>query len=95
MKTGLFLPFAAVTLICAQAVGQPSSPCPAPSISDCRGDRACISQAERLQAECTATQQRGNRPVVSVPEPPVILLLGAGVIGLALARRNRRKAQDR
>jgi PEP-CTERM motif len=92
MKTGLFLPFAALTLICAQAVGQPSSPCPEPSISDCRGDRACIREAQRLQAECRASQDRGNRPAVSVPEPAVMLLFGAGMVGLALARRNRRKA---
>jgi hypothetical protein len=91
MKTARFLPFAALVLIWGQAVGQPPSSCETPSIGACRGDRSCISEAERPQVECRATQDRGNRPVVSVPEPATFLLLGAGLIGIALSRHRRQR----
>jgi hypothetical protein len=52
-----------------------------PNASDvafCKGDQTCIRLA--LQ---------NNRPVVSVPEPSTLGLMGAGLLACALVRRRR------
>ena len=92
MKKSL-LPITALMLI---AWGQASSQVPSACqgivpISSCRGDRACITQAQQQQAVCRASQDVGNRPVVSVPEPATALLFGSALVGLALARKGKGK----
>jgi hypothetical protein len=84
------LPFTAMLLItCGQAFSQ-SADCNALyPISVCQGNQACITQAQQQRVECRANQ------VVTVPEPASVLLFASGLIGLALARKSRRKLGDR
>jgi hypothetical protein len=91
------LPITAVLLLaCGQAFSQPADFCQGMfPISVCQGNLTCITQAQQSQAECRASQERGNRPVMTVPEPETALLFATGLIALALARKSQRKAVNR
>ena len=95
MKKGL-LPITAVLLIASGQAFSQSVDCNALyPVSICQGDQACIAQAQQQRAECRASQEQGNRPAMTVPEPATALLFASGLIGLALARKRERKAGDR
>jgi hypothetical protein len=86
-------------------VGGPASSQPATcqnaSPATCGGDRACIREARRLQQQClnaevtVAPNVIGGPQTVSVPEPATAILLGTGLLGLALTLRKKASKQTK
>jgi hypothetical protein len=95
MNKGLLTITAVLVIASGQAFSQAADCNSLYPVSVCQGDQACITQAQQQRAECRASQEQGNRPVMTVPEPATALLFASGLIGLALARRRGRKAGDR
>jgi hypothetical protein len=77
-------------LLLAGSSAQPPDSCETQfSVSACRGDLACIREAQEARAACRASHDRGNGSVIPVSEPGTVILLAAGLVALVVARKKR------